>query len=74
MRTALGAQRTESSHLAGVIWEGFLQEAVLEADFEDSAGVAGGNSPHSHLYPPQAQVAPMWLAPGPYFDLATCDL
>lgn len=45
MRTALGAQRTESSHLAGVIWEGFLQEAVLEADFEDSAGVAGGNSP-----------------------------
>lgn len=30
-----GAQRMESSHLAGVIWEGFLQEVALEAEFEE---------------------------------------
>lgn len=35
----------ESSLGAGVIWEGFLQEAVLEADFEEAVGVAEETAP-----------------------------
>lgn len=49
MRSAPGAQRMESSHLAGVIWEGFLQEVALEAEFEESVGVAGGQPPRSSV-------------------------
>lgn len=35
---APGARRMESSHLAGVIREDFLQELVLEADSEELVG------------------------------------
>lgn len=45
MRTAAGAWRMESSLRAGVIWEGFLQEAVWEADFEEAVGVAEETAP-----------------------------
>lgn len=38
MQMAPGARRMESSHLAGVIREDFLQELVLEADSEELVG------------------------------------
>lgn len=73
MRTAPGAPRTEGSHLAGVIWEGFLQEVALEAGFEESVGSAGGTAPKVICILPRPPVAQIWLAPRPHFDLAACD-
>ena len=40
-----GLKRTESSRVAGEIWEDFLREVVLEADFEESVGLEGGAAP-----------------------------